>query len=1140
MRAHAAPIRATPTDEDRADAAVAIVRDWLVRARSVPTSAAGRRLAAMVADPEGLAFAVAFVDGVVRPEDARVSARALAHAARRPPAFLPAAMRGALAVGGRLAPLAPPLAAKAAQRVLRTLVGHLILDARPAQLGRSLTRLRESGVDVNLNLLGEAVLGKAQAKARLEGTRRLLERPDVDYVSLKVSSIVAPYSAWAFDAAAEHIVRTLEPLYEDAARTGTFINLDMEEYRDLDLTLEVFTRILDQERFLGLTAGIVLQAYLPDSMPAMKRLQEWSAARVARGGSPIKVRVVKGANLSMERVDAEWHGWALATWHEKAESDAHFKRILDYALTPERLANVRIGVAGHNLFDIAHAWLLANDRAATDGVDFEMLLGMADGVGTVVSEDVGRLRLYTPVVAPAEFDVAVAYLVRRLEEVASPQNFLSAAFALDTDPAVFAREEKRFRASVALVSTEVPGRHRGVPMKRAAGFTNQPDTDPSLPESRAWAARIAARAAASELGARTVADSWMATSAEVDAVLARAESAAQGWRAIGATRRAEVLDAAADALESSRGDLVEVMMSEAGKTVDQGDPEVSEAVDFARYYAASARALDRVAGAAPHARPVTVVTPPWNFPVAIPAGSVLAALASGSAVIIKPAPATTRCAAVVVEALWDAGVPRDVLQFVDCDAAAIGRDLVGDPRVDQVILTGAYETAERFRGFRDDLRVLAETSGKNSIIVTPHADLDLAVRDVVASAFGHAGQKCSATSLVILVGSVSQSRRFRDQLVDAVESLNVGPAWNLETQMGPVIAPPTGKLARGLNELGPGERWLVEPRSMDASGSLWTPGVREGVRPGSDFHRTEFFGPILGIMTAHDLDEAIELQNAVDYGLTAGLHSLDRAEAERWIARVQAGNLYVNRGTTGAIVQRQPFGGWKKSAVGAGAKAGGPHYVAALTDWVDAPTASAGRPHERAKDLVNAARSLLERTDGDWLTAAATDDRHTWEKTYGREHDRAGLTSERNVSRYVAARVEIRAGRGASQRDILRVACAAAVAAPGTCVSVDPTVTTSVRKAIAAAGLVVLDEDASAWAERVSSGDYPRVRSIGAVEAPAQRADIAIFGGCVTSSGLLELFPFVREQAISITAHRFGTRSASAYSVDCSASISAS
>ena len=268
---------------------------------------------------------------------------------------------------------------------------------------------------------------------------------------------------------------------------------------------------------------------------------------------------------------------------------------------------------------------------------------------------------------------------------------------------------------------------------------------------------------------------------------------------------------------------------------------------------------------------------------------------------------------VVAEALWEAldasGIPRDVLALVDLEERALGRQLISHPAVDRLILTGAYETAELFRSFRSDLPLLAETSGKNALIVTPSADFDLAAKDVAYSAFGHAGQKCSAASLVILVGSVAQSRRFRNQLVDAVTSLTVDHPTNPAAQMGPLTEPAEGKLLQALTTLEEGQSWLIEPQQLDGTGRLWSPGVRTGVQRGSEFHQVEYFGPVLGVMTAETLEEAVALQNEVEYGLTAGLHSLDPEDIGYWLEHVQAGNLYVNRHITGAIVQRQPFPG---------------------------------------------------------------------------------------------------------------------------------------------------------------------------------------------------------------------------------------
>jgi RHH-type proline utilization regulon transcriptional repressor/proline dehydrogenase/delta 1-pyrroline-5-carboxylate dehydrogenase len=311
--------------------------------------------------------------------------------------------------------------------------------------------------------------------------------------------------------------------------------------------------------------------------------------------------------------------------------------------------------------------------------------------------------------------------------------------------------------------------------------------------------------------------------------------------------------------------------------------------------------------------------------------------------------------------------------------------LITDPRVNAVVLTGAYETARMFQKWRPSLRLFAETSGKNSLVVSALADRDLAIKDLVRSAFGHSGQKCSAASLGILEAEVYDDPIFRRQLRDAAASLPVGRSEDPSSVVTPLIRPPGSALQSGLTQLEPGEEWLLEPRKI--AEDLWSPGIRLGVQPGSWFHQTECFGPVLGLMRANDLDHAIELQNGVAYGLTAGIHTLDEGEASQWRERVVAGNLYINRAITGAIVQRQPFGGWKRSCIGPGAKAGGPNYVGLFSNFSD----------ENLPGLAYARQNFQE----------------AWETHFSIEHDPTGLRAESNVFRY-------RPCKGV----ILRLACA--------------------------------------------------------------------------------------------------------------------
>jgi RHH-type transcriptional regulator, proline utilization regulon repressor / proline dehydrogenase / delta 1-pyrroline-5-carboxylate dehydrogenase len=1088
-------------DDAMVERAVARAERWSIESTwsGGNGDAATRRLAAMVHDAGGVEFAMAFVDRVARPEDDEVAARELARLVGRGatlPSFATVLDRTMLRVGAALAPRLPRVIMPLARRRLKALVGHLVVDASGPQLGRHLAAARSADRWLNLNLLGEAVLGEAEADRRLGRTLDLIRRPDVDYVSIKASSMVSQLVAWDHDGSRDRLVERLTPLFRTASEHGVFVNLDMEEYKDLDLTVSLFVALLDQPELRGYSAGIVLQAYLPDSARVLDELATFAARRVESGGAPIKVRLVKGANLAMERVDAALHGWAQAPYATKAEVDANYVRLLERALRPDHADSLRVGVASHHLHHVALAVELTHARGVERQMDVEMLQGMAPAQAEAVAADLpaSRLVLYTPVVHRDDFDAAVSYLVRRLEENAGSENYLYATFSA-TGPASYG---DRFRASVR-DRDSVLDRPRRTQDRIAetpvtpTSFHGEPDTDPSLAANRVWAQRAIAATPA------PVASPELSDPAAVDVAIG--DATISTWCEVEPARRAEVLREAARCLAAARADLLTVMVHEAGKTVAEADPEISEAVDFASYYADRAAELDprRFDPAR-----VVVVTPPWNFPVAIPLGSCLAALAAGSAVIIKPAPQVRACAEVGIAALHRAGIPADALQLVHTDEGAAGRRLVTHPFVDRVVLTGASATAELFRSWRPDLGLIAETSGKNALVITAAADPDLAVADLVRSAFGHAGQKCSAASLAILVGSMADptskaGRRFRRQLVDAVRTLRVGHGSDLATTMGPLIEAPSEQLTRALTTLEPGERWLVEPRRL--SETQWTPGVREGVRPWTWFHRAECFGPVLGLMAAGTLDEAICDQNDTGTGLTGGLHSLDAEEIARWKGAVEVGNAYVNRHITGAIVQRQSFGGWKGSVVGPGAKPGGPNYVAQFGTWTDPDDLTEleeGIPGEAVTRLLQEGAGL-DLADRAWLQAAAASDAAAWRDEFSVEHDPTGIEAEANVFRYRRLpRLRVVAGDGASPAAVLRM-----------------------RIAGACAGVPVHLVGADV---RPAQGERLRVLGTapGALRLRAAERGASLVEGPALADGRRELLSVLREQVVSITRHRFG------------------
>lgn len=1029
------------------------------------------RLGRLMHDAAGKAFTFTMVDQVFRSRQPRLCAQRWRRLLSKfgVPQYLPWIDRLLLRLGALGSRFLPGLVMKAVAARMKADSARVILPGEKAPLSRYLNRRRDAGFRINLNHLGEAVLGEEEATHRLEAVLGHLADPAVDYVSVKISAIFSQIHVVAWNETLTEIQSRLRLLYRSAAKTGKFVNLDMEEYRDLALTVAAFRSVLDESEFHSLSAGIVLQAYLPDSSAAQQELTAWARQRVAAGGAPIKIRLVKGANLAMEKVEAELHGWPPAPFASKAETDAHFRRMLEFGCQPENAHAVRLGVASHNLFDVALALTLSEALQVRDHIEIEMLEGMANHQARAVRDAAGGLLLYAPAVRRDDFLSAMAYLVRRLDENTAPENFLRDLFAIRPGSPEWENQKQRFHQGwQARLTVSTASRRHALPATSGQSpiFQNEPDSD--FTQSTARSALNAAL--------RSWQPATLPPLADLESVLQSAAHAQSTWQALGLAGRAAILDRAADLMAAERFQTLACLQADGKKAVPDGDAEVSEAIDFARYYARTAQAP---AGVHARALGTVAVVSPWNFPYAIPAGGILAALMAGNSVVFKPAKATLQIAWHLSRQLWSAGVPADVLQFFPCDNAT-GQAFLSDPRISACILTGGYSTARLFQSWRPDLPLFAETSGKNALVITAQADRELAIKDLVRSAFGHSGQKCSAASLAILEAEVYDDLVFLRQLCDAAASLQVGPATDPRSVVTPLVNPPGNDLHRALTTLDEGETWLLQPQQRRDDPCAWSPGIKLGVRPGSWFHRTECFGPVLGLMRADSLAEATAWQNATDFGLTAGLHSLDPEEITWWKEQVQAGNLYINRPITGAIVQRQPFGGWKKSGIGPGAKAGGPNYVRSFSHL-----------HDAAPD-------------------ATPDYAQAWANHFALDHDPSALACESNVFRYRPSRGVILRLQTRDDQAIERAKLASEVTGTPLILS------------------LACEESETAFISRLpilaKQADFIRtlLPPSGAVLHATHEAGLNWINAPLLANGRIELTRWLREQSVSQTLHRYG------------------
>ncbi len=1084
--------------------------------------------------------------------------------------------------GGWMPGVAVPLVKERMQQE----TANVVLPADEELLTEHLRARTEAGLRMNVNFLGEALLGEAEAQRRIERYIDALRLPEIEVLSVKISTLYSQISPLARDTTLDVLCDRLEVLYREAASqrfvrpdgasVAKFVCLDMEEYRDLRLTADAFMRTLDRPGLEKVEAGIALQAYIPDSAAVQRTINEWARKRVARGGAQVAIRLVKGANMEMERVEAGLRGWPQAPFRTKRETDANYKRMLVEAMKPENLAAVRVGVASHNLFDVAFALVLAAERGAGERVQFEMLEGMANHQRRALETETRNLLLYAPACRKADFVHAIGYLIRRLDENAGEENFLRHAFRLRVDSDDWLALERRFRASFIEVS-DSPRRTQNrladlAPEPRVEmkwnEFLNEPDTDFVLPQNVEWAKALLTRWQTRTADIPLVVDgveirdgnqrecrdpsrsvasighSCEANENEVERAVACARRDDDGWRAMSVDARSEILGKVARELRKARADLIGAAVANGGKTITEADPEVSEAVDFVEFYRASARSWFTLNEVAARGKGVIVVVSPWNFPIAIPCGGIAAALAAGNTVILKPASDAVLVAWELCECFWRAGISKKTLQFLPCPGGGAGEKLVLHAGVDAVILTGGTDTALGLLAKKPDLRLCAETGGKNATIVTALSDREQAIRNVLQSAFSHSGQKCSATSLLLLEAEIYDDPDFRDALRDAVESLRVGSAWELATRVGPLIRPPSGELEWALTSLDEGEEWAVQPHRVGGNPHLWSPGVKYGVRPGSRSHRTEFFGPVLSVMRFTTLDEAINFVNATGYGLTSGIESLDDREIGKWQAHVRAGNLYINRPTTGAIVLRQPFGGMGKSGIGPGMKAGGPNYLAQFMDFEERLVETPGRniEHPRLHHLRMHIRGRApEEPDMGRLITAIESYDHARLEEFSREHDHFRLLGEDNIRRYPAFReVRIRIHPRDKFFDIFARACAAKAAGCRITVSTPPDVELASVLMLEdlteswAAAIEFIEETDERLADIIRRRRTRRIRYSAPDRVPQMIREAAAESGFfiadapVQVQGRIELLWYLREQSVSHSYHRYGNLGARA------------
>ncbi|MEB3339384.1 L-glutamate gamma-semialdehyde dehydrogenase [Okeania sp.] len=857
------------------------------------------------------------------------------------------------------------LAATTVAPAVETLAHKYIAGENIKQIIKTLEKLRKDKMCFTVDLLGEAVITETEAQLYLarylelmselsQGANKWSSVPQIDeaegeklprvQVSVKLTAFYSQFDPLDVKGSQERVSARARTLLRRAEELGVAVHFDMEQYTYKDLTIAILKELLMEEEFCNRSdIGVTIQAYLRDSEKDLQGIIDWAKVR----SFPVTVRLVKGAYWDQETINALQNDWPQPVFNDKSETDANFEKLTQMMLENHQYIYSAIG--SHNVRSQAKAIALAESlKVPQRCFEMQVLYGMGDQIAKALVDRGYRVRVYCPY---GDLLPGMSYLIRRLLENTANSSFL--------------RQSSENRPIEELLAAPTTNGKTTIHDLVKPVFPNVADSDYANAQQRQQAFDGIAKARL-QLGKTylpIINGEYTNTAQIVDSVnpsnprevvgkiglisVEQAEKAIQaakaafpGWKKTPVQERTGILRKAADLMEKRRHELTAWMVLEVGKPLNQCNAEVSEAIDFCRYYADEMERLEHgykydVAGETDryHYQPrgISLVISPWNFPLAIPTGMTVASLVTGNCTLLKPAEVSSVIASKIAEILVEAGFPKGVFQFVPGKGSTVGDFMVKHPDVNSITFTGSqevgchiYAQAAILRPGQKHLkRVIAEMGGKNAIIVDESADLDQAVAGVVHSAFGYSGQKCSACSRVVVLRPIYDT--FVSRLVEATRSLNIGDAEKPSTQVGPVIDEKAQKRIQEYIAIGKQEAEVAIEMSAPEDGYFVGPVVFKDVSPDGTIAQEEIFGPVLAVMKAKDFSEALEIANGTNFALTGGLYSRTPSHIERAKAEFEVGNLYINRGITGAIISRQPFGGFKLSGVGS--KAGGPDYL---------------------------------------------------------------------------------------------------------------------------------------------------------------------------------------------------------------------
>lgn len=1185
------------------EAAADRVRDWAKAGVQAGAAERGDRatlLGDLAANPESLDFTRRLIDSLFGSSDAFTAALGLRDVTRGDlPEQMPTRDRILLRAGG-FASLGLPWVVRPAVRknLLARLPDVLLqvkLSGRMSALTEALREHRERGHTVLVSLNGAAVSGEAGSGTEVHRLIALVEHPAVKYVAFDPARLVPGATEWTIESALTLAVERVRPVLEAALAHGVRLIVEPRDTVWAKQLPEFLARAVGCSELDRLEIGVRLFAELPESWESYAAIHRFARRRVAEGGAPVEVVIGHADVAAAERVASIHTGLPVAVIEDPVARTAQLLRLIEVAMHPSRASVLRPVIASEDPLVVAATIAAATRLGADKLYAIQLRCGLATELARRLAADAAaggpEVRLRLPITPRGEYGEVVGYLVGLLAEAAAEepsqltQAQLGAAATLAAEPAPAShRQQQRARewdpserdsalfyrppaepatqdtggltaavlglarGATGEVVLEEVAPARAIPVVSRTGFANEPPTDGSLAANREWARGLLRRAGDIALTGERLDETVALTEADLDpdAAARTARQAAERWSELRHEGRATRLRRVALATAAARDRLITELAAETGAPFPELDSAVNHIIDSARYAAQLADGLRVVRGATFVPDRLVLVVADSSAPIATQAAAVLAVLGSGAGALWAVSPGALRSAAACVDE-WEAGgLTPGAVRTVSVAGEAAFAALGASEHVDRAVVLGDRTLGRDLARRRPDLRVEGHFVARGSLLITPSAERDRAIQDILDSTFTGTLTALGSTNTVILLGSLTRSRGFREALADAVRRLRVGDSARplgddpLSFEVGPLPVAPSRAGLAALTELGPGEEWLVQPQQLDDEGRLWSPGVRTGVSHGSPFWDDARGLPLIGLATAQLLGDAVELQNASGSGAVAGIQSWDEEEVLGWLGGIEAASIAVNRPAGAARVERQPFGGWNDAVMGLPALGGGPHWLVAQGSWERRSGQRSDTLHLRGLTpevalLIEAAQPVLSYEEFDELRRAALADQLTWQTDLGAVEDTIGLGIERNALRTSAVAVQVRLAEHGSLASLFRVLAAGLLVRAPLAVSTGTVLPPDVSELLLSQGIEVSLERDEAWLERLAAdgpvgpGGVPaaRVRLIGGdrvrvAEWMGGLDRAALWAEPVTMAGPVELLTLVREQSISVRAERHG------------------